>query len=267
MNENNIDALVNSMSAYKKPHHGFHGFDTEKHRTGLSYEKVLSHWDIPIGARVLDVGAGLGEAAEFLHNLFDATVVQTDISHYPLALQRHDTQQHTQNELVTAGALHLPFANHSFDAVHMKDVFVHIEDKVTLLSEMRRLLKPDGTLLITTQKLNSVPYVLLLSADENGKKALRNQVAIFDSAGYADTVEHIIKTNMTFRGKKVTHISPPYFNTELDRLPNIAARFGFIQKHTPDFEQGWKPPKSEHDWHHDARRIFEFVAKPHATTK
>jgi ubiquinone/menaquinone biosynthesis C-methylase UbiE len=262
MGENDVNTIINDMSAYGKPQRGFHGFTPEKHRIGHSYEKLLAHWDIPQGANVLDIGAGLGETAEFLHSLFNATVRQADLSMYPLALQRSDTSPHTQTDLLNAAALNLPFANHSFDAIHMKDVLVHIEDHAGFFGEMQRLLKPGGKLLIVTHKNDSIPYVLLLFANHNGQRVPPEQVAVFDSAGYADTVKYIQEKKMKFRGKKVVHISPPYFDTNLDHIPMIANEHGFTQVTTPYFERGWTPPKNEPDWNHTIRNILEFKANP-----
>lgn len=55
-----------------------------------------------------------------------------------------------------ADALALPFADEVFDAVFIFDVLEHIEDESRVLAEIRRVLRPEGKLLMT------VPAFMLL---------------------------------------------------------------------------------------------------------
>jgi ubiquinone/menaquinone biosynthesis C-methylase UbiE len=100
------------------------------------------------GARVLDIGCGLGAIDLLLVQAHGAGEV-TGIDLEPDLIQKAQariakTGLAHQIKLiqVTAGAL--PFANASFDVVFSKDSLVQIPDKPALFAEVRRVLVPGG---------------------------------------------------------------------------------------------------------------------------
>ena len=50
---------------------------------------------------------------------------------------------------VQSDAVRLPFSESSFDAAFILDVLEHIDEDETVLREIRRVLRPGGSLLIT----------------------------------------------------------------------------------------------------------------------
>jgi SAM-dependent methyltransferase len=100
-------------------------------------EKVCRDFGKP-RPRILDVGCGTGANLQMLGEFGSAEGV--DVS--PEALDFCRTRGLAQ---VKQGAAEsLPFADSSFDLVTGLDVVEHLDDDIAGLSEMRRVLRPDG---------------------------------------------------------------------------------------------------------------------------
>ena len=68
-----------------------------------------------------------------------------DVSHQMLARAR---TQASQAELVQGRAEHLPWGNALFDRVFCINAFHHFRDKLAFLAEARRVLRPNGRVLV-----------------------------------------------------------------------------------------------------------------------
>ena len=91
---------------------------------------------------ILDVGCGTGANLKMLATLGKAEGV--DIS--PQAVEF--CRQRGLDSVKLGAAEQLPFENDSFDIVTSLDVIEHLDDDVAGLREMRRVLRPDGHLLL-----------------------------------------------------------------------------------------------------------------------
>lgn len=103
------------------------------------------------GARVLDAGCGLGGAAFLMASEFGAEVEALDLSANMIAQARSRGESlglARQVRFQLKDVLTLE-ADSEFDAVHSRDVFLHIAKKRELFSILYRALKPGGRLLIT----------------------------------------------------------------------------------------------------------------------
>lgn len=107
--------------------------------------------DIGAGGTVLDLGCGSGEAVSGLFALGAQRVVGIDISLTELVLGRKLLQEQGIDAFQVAGcAESLPFADDLFDFVFSPDVIEHVADQSRFLSEARRVLKPDGLVLMNS---------------------------------------------------------------------------------------------------------------------
>ena len=106
------------------------------HPGGTSHtRRMITLADLTAGARVLDMGAGSGEAVRLMQALgYDA----------------HGIDLSPRSDMVTQGDfLHLPYADASFDAVLSQCAFFVSGDVPGALREAHRVLKPGGTLMLS----------------------------------------------------------------------------------------------------------------------
>jgi 2-polyprenyl-6-hydroxyphenyl methylase/3-demethylubiquinone-9 3-methyltransferase len=106
---------------------------------------LLAH--VAGGERVLDVGCGEGAFAAALVDA-GASVIGIDVADEPL---RRARAQHPALELRRVdGEEAWPFEDSSFDAVWGGEVIEHVADTAAWLSEVGRVLRPGGRLLLST---------------------------------------------------------------------------------------------------------------------
>lgn len=99
------------------------------------------------GSTLLDVGCGTGEYTTAMASGF-GHVDAIDIEEDRLAVFRANVPN---NVTTSCQSVHtLNFKSDSFDRVTMIEVLEHIDDIPRALKEVARVLRPDGTLLITT---------------------------------------------------------------------------------------------------------------------
>jgi len=108
-------------------------------------EFLLEH--VRAGERVLDLGCGEGRFAAELARA-GALVLGADVAQEPL---RRARSAHPELELsLIDGEGEWPLPDASFDAVWAGEVIEHVADTAGWLSEVRRVLRPHGTLLLST---------------------------------------------------------------------------------------------------------------------
>jgi len=106
---------------------------------------LLEH--VQAGERVLDVGCGEGRFAVELVRA-GAEVVGIDVAAEPLRRARERHPELDLRLLPVAGPWPLPDA--SFDAIWAGEVIEHVADTAGWLSELRRVLRSGGLLLLST---------------------------------------------------------------------------------------------------------------------
>jgi ubiquinone/menaquinone biosynthesis C-methylase UbiE len=99
------------------------------------------------GMRVLDIGCGpgtisVGLAAAVSPGEFCA--IDLEESQVSQALEVARKAGLTASDFVVADALHLPFPDSHFDVVHCHAVLTHVPDTLTVLAEIRRVLRTGG---------------------------------------------------------------------------------------------------------------------------
>jgi 2-polyprenyl-3-methyl-5-hydroxy-6-metoxy-1,4-benzoquinol methylase len=111
---------------------------------------------VQAGERVLDVGCGEGRFAAELANV-GARVVGVDVAQEPLRRARERDPQLDLRLTPPVGEWELEDA--SFDAVWAGEVIEHVADTAAWLSEIRRVLRSGGSLLLSTPAHE--PFALL----------------------------------------------------------------------------------------------------------
>ncbi len=107
--------------------------------------------------RVLDVGCGAGSYYDRLRVLQPNTrYVGVDVE---AGMLDNHAARHAPDgmSVAAADAQHLPFTDGSFDVVMANHMLYHVADVERALSECRRVLKPDGVLIASTNSANTMP--------------------------------------------------------------------------------------------------------------
>jgi SAM-dependent methyltransferase len=103
----------------------------------------LARLSLPPGARVLDAGCGSGRTLEELRGLGEISGIELSPDAAAVARSRGDFD-------VRIGRLEeLPWEEDTFDLITCLDVIEHTPDDRATLSELRRVSKPGGWLLVT----------------------------------------------------------------------------------------------------------------------
>ncbi len=119
------------------------------------------------GQRVLDVGGAMGRMAIPLARRHKVTVC--DLSHDMLQLARSGAD--TRLDLAVGDIRALPFKDSHFDYALCIDVLPHLPTTEQAMKEIRRVLRPGGTLIIDST--NSVPLWTLAYPRYLGRRPWR----------------------------------------------------------------------------------------------
>jgi SAM-dependent methyltransferase len=102
--------------------------------------------------RVLDVGCGAGANLRLLSDMGLPSVAGLDLNASSIRFCR----EKGLGEIEQGDLQHLPFAGESFDLVLATDVLEHVDDDERAVEEIRRVLRPGGTALITVPAFPSM---------------------------------------------------------------------------------------------------------------
>jgi len=109
-------------------------------------ERALALCGLPEGARVLDVGCGVGATVEYLCHRHHHAAVGLDVSSL---LLKEGIQQNPDLVLLQGTADKLPFPGQCFSAVFCECVLSLVQDHLLVLKEFVRVLKPEGYLILS----------------------------------------------------------------------------------------------------------------------
>jgi phosphoethanolamine N-methyltransferase len=104
------------------------------------------------GARVLDVGSGIGGAAFFLADTYGAKVVGVDLAPEMVAIAQERARRADGSEsvrFILADVLDEQAVSGPFDVAWSRDALMHVHDKRRLFRRLFDLLAPGGTLVVT----------------------------------------------------------------------------------------------------------------------
>lgn len=112
------------------------------------------------GARVLDIGCGLGRHSfEVMRrgghavalDLSDTDLKDVRSTFHAMREEGH-APPHSRGDAVNGDALHLPFEDGTFDHVIASEVLEHIPDDEEAMAEVARVCKPGGTIAVTVPR-------------------------------------------------------------------------------------------------------------------
>jgi len=149
-------------------------------------------WTGVTGGRVLEIGVGTGKSVPFYPA--QADIVAIDISEKMLdRARRRAARLGAAVRFEVADVQRLPYPDGSFDTALATFVFCSVPDPVRGLSEVRRVLRPGGRLLLLEHVLSQVrPLRWLMRALDplvsrlGGAHLDRETVASVGAAGFAD---------------------------------------------------------------------------------
>jgi SAM-dependent methyltransferase len=119
------------------------------------YDAIAAHVPLDDLRSVLDFGCGCGRVTRYFHD-FAGEVAGSDVSAAAIDWCR----AHLRGRFEVNGlAPPLPFEDESFDLVYALSVFTHLTADLQLSwrDELRRVLRPDGRLLVTTHGRSYLP--------------------------------------------------------------------------------------------------------------
>ncbi|MGF1992263.1 MAG: class I SAM-dependent methyltransferase [Nostoc sp. ZfuVER08] len=98
---------------------------------------------------VLDIGCGTGELERLLLTDYpNLKIVGVDISEQMLAIAENKCSGYPQVSFQVASSSALPFPNNSFDVIVSASAFHYFSEPLAALIEMKRVLKPNGKVVI-----------------------------------------------------------------------------------------------------------------------
>lgn len=140
-------------------------------------------YEIPDGAKVLDVGCNSGEFIKYLRDKKGCDVTGADISAKVV-----DICKEKGLNAVLCDADKLPFPDGTFDVVTLMEVLEHFHEPVPYLKEIRRVLKPSGFLLGTCPHANLERYIW---DDHRLHQQYYDEAGIRKDLGQAFEVSHL----------------------------------------------------------------------------
>lgn len=123
-------------------------------------EDILPALALRPGMRVLDLGPGYGATSVFLARECGVAVTACELWIEPRAVEEvvRAAELSESITVVQADVRQLPFPDDAFDAIVSIDAFEYFGTDVHLLPGLLRVLKPGGTIGMTTPGLESDPY-------------------------------------------------------------------------------------------------------------
>lgn len=106
---------------------------------------------------ILDLGCGPGR----WYPAVQAKI--PNCTYYGLDLHAGMLVHHPAGQSLTVGnAEQLPYADNTFDVVMANHMLYHVEDVPSAIEEIRRVLKPDGIMMATTNSVHNMPELQVL---------------------------------------------------------------------------------------------------------
>ena len=137
---------VNGILRYEKVF-GYNFVSTGGIKTA---QELFSEIDLTPGAKVLDIGSGLGGSAFFIEENYAAKVTGIDLSSNMIQLSnQRASSRNSKVQFILGDCTQMEFEPESFNLIYSRDSLLHVQDKTTLFQKIKDWLKPSGKVLIT----------------------------------------------------------------------------------------------------------------------
>lgn len=124
-------------------------------------EWVVSNFRWRGDERVLDVGSGAGRYYPVLKKHWSG-IDYHGIDLSPGMLMKHPALDSQNDTLALADAESIPYPDDTFDLVMANHMLYHVPDVDAAIQEFRRVLRPDGVLMVATNSQQSMPELQVL---------------------------------------------------------------------------------------------------------
>lgn len=125
----------------------------------LLLNEIFNPYSIPFlkkyikpGAKVLEVGCGIGLMSQEIAKIVGEKghILGTDLSEDQLLIARELVSSHDMKRLhfQKASAYDLSDVGNNYDVVYVRFLFIHLEDVIKALDQIKRVLKPGGVLIV-----------------------------------------------------------------------------------------------------------------------
>ena len=187
-------------------------------------EWISGHYQIQPGMKVLEVGCGTGvswkDAKRWLPD--DASLMLTDFSEGMLETARANVPNQPNITFAQVDIQQIPYENDSFDLVIANAMLYHVPDLDKAISEVARVLKPEGRFICSTTGDNGMHqwFQRVLGTGESPAMPFSLQI------GGASLEKHFANADMRMRedGLEVTDVH------DLAAYVRSTISFGYIRE-------------------------------------
>ena len=132
----------------------------ERFTTSIRFHTWYEHWhryyfvkDLVAGKKVCDIACGEGYGTHLLSKTADS-IVGVDIDNQTILDAKTKYNDRKNLNYIQANATNTPFPNQEFDIIISFETIEHLHQQEELLAEFKRILKPNGLLVISTPDKN-----------------------------------------------------------------------------------------------------------------
>jgi len=149
---------------------------SSRQRSGV----IIKYLNPQFAERVLDIGCGIGYYVFELSDKFGCKVegIDLDAEDIQLANKIKNITKNTNVNFKVSNVLNLDYPDESFDKIIMSEVLEHIRDDKKVLSDLYRILKPHGYLILST------PYAEVVEEYTEQKHKLTEKKKLHVTGGH-----------------------------------------------------------------------------------
>ena len=198
--------------------------------------ELFSEIDLTPGAKVLDIGSGLGGSAFFIEENYAAKVTGIDLSSNMIQLSnQRASYRNSKVQFILGDCTQMECEPESFNLIYSRDSLLHVQDKTTLFQKIKDWLKPSGKVLITDYCCGSSDW-----SREFSDYVQKRNYTLHD----VQTYKHLLEKSglKIIQGYDNTKRFVVALEAELQHLISIKEEFlqNFTQHDYEDLIQGWE---------------------------